>query len=108
MKQLRLKQPLTFATSITLPEGMVLPQDKWCNLIGRKGDIDINNESDSEWWEEVEVLNLDDSLISRSEIINKIESSKDYYEKEVNRFEYSAGLDKARFIIADHNQEDIL
>ena len=38
-------------------------------------------------------------LISRTTLLNQIEKSRKYYENEVNRFDYSAGLEKALYLV---------
>lgn len=41
-------------------------------------------------------------FIDRCEMIDKINKSKDYYEK-LGRYEYSQGFEKARLLLIEHN-----
>lgn len=43
-------------------------------------------------------------LISRKELLQQIDKSREYYKKQ-GRFDYDAGLDKARYLIAMHNKD---
>lgn len=52
-KMLKLIQPLKISNEIYLPVGTIMDESTWCDFIGRKGGIDVNNSSDSEWWEDV-------------------------------------------------------
>jgi hypothetical protein len=48
---LKSKKDITLVHSITLPSGTIMEEEKWCNIIGRKGRIQPDSSSDSEWWE---------------------------------------------------------
>jgi hypothetical protein len=48
-----------------------------------------------------------DDLISRESLIEQISQTNQYYKKE-GRFDYSAGLEKARYLVARHGREDVL
>jgi hypothetical protein len=50
-----------------------------------------------EWKKEEDLRSSD--LISRKDLLAQIEKSKLYYEN-LGRFDYSAGLEKARYLIA--------
>ena len=49
---------------------------------------------------------LSSDLISRSDLLNQIDKSIKYYES-INRFEYTSGLEKARYLIATAEDKEI-
>lgn len=55
---LKLKKDLK-TKRLFIPKETILNIDNWLYIIGRVGTIDINNSSDSEWWEEIDSINHD-------------------------------------------------
>jgi hypothetical protein len=45
------------------PAGLIATEELWLNIIGRKGSIDLNIGSDKEYWEEVNMTEVNTNVL---------------------------------------------